>query len=528
MAFPPDMACSPGIENTEINAGDDNQECTTKIILLDTNSATCSPSNIFPDKIRGAGGGAAPSSELQYLAFLRDIVDNGHSRPTRNASTRSVFARQLSFDLADGFPLLTTKAMFWRGIVEELKFFLLGHTDAKIMDKAGVRIWNGNTSREFLDSVGLVNYDVGDMGPLYGFQWRHFGAKYRGCNADYTGQGVDQLDHVITTLTNDLYSRRAFMTTFHADQYTQSPLPPCHGITVQFGVDGDNRLNCHMYQRSCDAFLGCPFNIASYALFTHIMCALVNNRRDELQKWKPNETRLVPGILTMSFGDCHIYETHLDAVQTQLARTPYAFPQLKLSGVLTLDNLHTLEGHAAPQGPLGPQVELRSPSHPLLSTTEGITKSSPPVDSRSESMEGLGPQVACPLYMITPDDTAIHKRNRFARPLFSNFVQICIKNTANIPVQIQVLEYVKQFPIAACVLCAPNEYISITIHKWDICQIKLSNTNGIVYSNIILEKVSNIKRFDIQPKHLHDRPSSVTLSLHNYKKHPTIKADMVA
>jgi thymidylate synthase len=301
------------------------------------------------------------AGEQQYLDFLAEIIEHGHRRETRNATTRSLFSRQLKFDLADGFPLLTTKTMFWRGIVEELKFFLSGSTDATILDKAGVKIWNDNTSRAFLDSVGLNHYVQGDMGPLYGFQWRHFGATYRGCQADYSGQGTDQLQYVVDVLARDPFSRRAFMTTFHTDQLTQSPLPPCHGLTVQFGVDKNYRLDCHMYQRSCDAFLGCPFNIASYALLMHIVCALVNSRGTELNsrgtpflaEYDPSSTgfnqtksensyTLVPGILTMSFGDCHVYESHVDAVREQLQRKPYAFPSLAIDGTLTMDTIQNI------------------------------------------------------------------------------------------------------------------------------------------------------------------------------------------
>lgn len=278
--------------------------------------------------------------EQQYLDFLAEIIDHGHCRETRNATTRSLFSRQLKFDLADGFPLLTTKTMFWRGIVEELKFFLSGSTDATLLDRANVKIWNDNTSRTFLDSVGLSHYEPGDMGPLYGFQWRHFGATYSGCKVDYTGKGTDQIQYVVDLLARDPFSRRAFMTTYHTDQLTQSPLPPCHGLTVQFGVDKNYRLDCHMYQRSCDAFLGCPFNIASYALFMHIMCALVN--RVAVDK----SYTLVPGILTMSLGDCHIYESHVDAVREQLSRKPYAFPRLTLDGAVTLDNISSITTNA--------------------------------------------------------------------------------------------------------------------------------------------------------------------------------------
>lgn len=267
-------------------------------------------------------------AENQYLDMLTKIVNEGHYRPTRNANTYSIFGHQLVFNLADGFPLLTTKRMFWRGVFEELKFFMLGQTDTKILEAKGVNIWKGNSSREFLDSVGLTEYEPGDIGPLYGFQWRHFGAKYTGANSDYTSQGVDQLAQIIDLLVHDRFTRRAVMTTFHTDQMTQSPLPPCHGLTVQFGVESNNQLCCQMYQRSCDAFLGCPFNIASYALLVHIVCAIANQ---QIQINMPDLQPLVPGKLTMVFGDCHVYETHKTAVIQQTNRTATPFPHLTIS-----------------------------------------------------------------------------------------------------------------------------------------------------------------------------------------------------
>ena len=279
------------------------------------------------------------TDEQAYLNFLTTILDKGHSRLTRNARTFSMFSQQLTFDLERGFPLLTTKKMFWRGIFEELKFFMTGQTDTKILETKGVNIWKGNTSREFLDSAGLVSYAPGDIGPLYGFQWRHFGATYQGCNADYTGKGVDQLEQIIQLLVHDPFSRRIVMTTYHTDQLTQSPLPPCHGLTVQFAVDSNNRLCCQMYQRSCDAFLGCPFNIASYALLMHIICAIVNHERSLL----PNSPPLIPGKLFMIFGDCHVYDIHRQSVLEQISRSPYPFPTLTLNKYpLSLDNIADL------------------------------------------------------------------------------------------------------------------------------------------------------------------------------------------
>lgn len=187
--------------------------------------------------------------ELSYLNMLNTIMTKGTFRPTRNANTWSCFATNLSFDLSKSFPLLTTKKMFLRGIFEELKFFLLGQTDTKILEQKKVNIWKGNTSRQFLDSVGLNHLVEGDMGPLYGFQLRHYGAEYHGCNYDYSGTGYDQFANVLNLLKTDKYSRRILMTTYNPAQISNGPLPPCHGIVIHFGIEGTNKLSCHMYQR---------------------------------------------------------------------------------------------------------------------------------------------------------------------------------------------------------------------------------------------------------------------------------------
>lgn len=263
--------------------------------------------------------------EQHYLNLLNSIITKGHYRQTRNSKTWSLFGNHMEFDLTDGkFPLLTTKKMFLRGIFEELKFFLLGETDTKILEEKGVNIWKGNTCKEFIDSLKLP-YCEGDMGPMYGFQLRHFGAEYDGCKFDYTNKGFDQFKLVLDTLKKDKYSRRIMMTTYNPAQVHLGVLPPCHGITVQFGLEGENGLCCHMYQRSADFLLGIPFNIASYALLVNIICELVNN--DPEYKGTP----FVPCRLTMSLGDYHVYESHLDVVKEQISRKPFLFPTLKIT-----------------------------------------------------------------------------------------------------------------------------------------------------------------------------------------------------
>ncbi len=265
--------------------------------------------------------------EFAYLNMLDNILQNGHMRQTRNAITYSLFGKTLEFNLAEYFPLLTTKKMFLRGIFEELKFFLLGQTDNKILKDKNVHIWDANTTKEFINKCNLP-YQENDLGPMYGYQWRFFNAQYNDCNTDYNGQGCDQLLDVINLIKNDPFSRRILMTSYNPAQAKQGVLYPCHGISIQFYVeekDNTYYLNCLMNQRSGDAFLGIPFNIASYALFVHILCNHINNT-DGIKG-----RNIIPGKLMMVFCDVHIYEEHKEAVLTQILRSPYLFPQIKLN-----------------------------------------------------------------------------------------------------------------------------------------------------------------------------------------------------
>lgn len=254
------------------------------------------------------------SNENKYLNLLENIQDvNSKSRDTRNAPTYSIFGPELKLNLQDGFPLLTTKYMYWRGIVEELLFFLRGETNSRILSDRNVRIWEPNTSREFLDSRGLYGYDIGDMGPMYGWNWRHFGADYSGANHNYTGIGHDQLRDLLRQLKFNPTSRRMILTTYDPSKVSQSVLAPCHGLVIQFYVNNDDVLHCKMYQRSSDSFLGLPFNIASYALLMKILCHV---------------TGYQAGQLIISLGDCHLYKDHLPAVKEQLKRKKFLPPKL--------------------------------------------------------------------------------------------------------------------------------------------------------------------------------------------------------
>ena len=258
--------------------------------------------------------------------------------------TLSVFApRPLKFKLNRNgtpiLPLLTTKRVFTRAIIAELLWFIEGNTSSLALSEKGVKIWDGNGSREFLDNLGLTHREVGDLGPVYGFQWRHFGADYVDCKTDYTGQGVDQLQRIIHTLRTNPYDRRLILSAWNPKDLPQMVLPPCH-MFAQFYVsyprsrtaqnevgestnseNGEENkpkghLHCQLYQRSCDMGLGVPFNIASYALLTHMLAHVCD---------------LVPGSLTHVMGDAHVYLNHVDALKTQLEREPRDFPELEIT-----------------------------------------------------------------------------------------------------------------------------------------------------------------------------------------------------
>ena len=270
------------------------------------------------------------TDEHQYLNIMKKIKEKGHYRNTRNGYTYSLFGEHMSFDLSDNkFPLLTTKKMAIKNIFRELIFFIRGETNSKLLENQGCNIWKDNTTKEFIEKTGLT-YDEKDMGAMYGFQWRHFNAKYIDCHTDYSNKGIDQLKEVIELLQHDKYSRRILMTTYNPQQAKQGVLYPCHGLTVQFGIEDDNKLSCHMYQRSGDWFLGIPFNIASYAFLTIILCKLLGFKA---------------GKLYMSFGDVHLYEEHMEAVETQLKRNTYEFPKIHIkkhiNSIEDIENLTT-------------------------------------------------------------------------------------------------------------------------------------------------------------------------------------------
>lgn len=262
--------------------------------------------------------------EDQYLDLLYKLTDVTKLSESRNSLTVSTFGESLRFNL-DRYPLLTTKLVFFRGIVEELLFFISGKTDTNILKEKGITIWEPNTCRQFLDNNNKQHYVEGDMGPMYGFNWRHYGAEYKGCQYDYTGQGLDQLSKMINQIKNSKGDRRIVLTTYNPLNAEEGVLYPCHGLTIQFNVGNDGKLDCLMVQRSADIVCGVPFNIGSYALFVYMICEVVNN--DETY----TGIKLYPGELIINFGNVHLYESHYMAAVQQTLREPKRFPKLQIN-----------------------------------------------------------------------------------------------------------------------------------------------------------------------------------------------------
>nr|QRH15944.1 thymidylate synthase [Metchnikovella dogieli] len=260
--------------------------------------------------------------EYQYLLMIKKILKKGEVRRNSKTSiTKSIFGTTARYSLENNaFPLLTTKKMAKKAIIEELLWFLRGKTDERLLSEKNVFIWKENASRTFLDSRGLNKNRVGDLGPVYGFQWRHFGAAYTNCDANYAGKGVDQIKEIIEMIKNDKNSRRILLSAWNPVDLKKMALPPCH-VLAQFYVSEGDKLSCCLYQRSGDICLGVPFNIASYSLLTIIIAHLTGTR---------------PKELFHVIGDTHIYQNHYHAedgtntAQEQTRREPMPFPKLRI------------------------------------------------------------------------------------------------------------------------------------------------------------------------------------------------------
>merc|ERR1719387_2977366 len=259
--------------------------------------------------------GGLDHQEYQYLQMIDEIMKTGFEAIDRtNVGTKSLFGKSMRYDLRKSFPLLTTKRVFWRGVVEELLWFVRGDTNAKHLSDKGVKIWDANGSREFLDGRGLKDREEMDLGPVYGFQWRHFGAEYVDMHTDYTGKGVDQLAECIRKIKEDPTDRRILLSAWNPADLNLMALPPCHMFCQFYVANGE--LSCLMYQRSADMGLGVPFNVASYSLLT-LMIAQVCG--------------LKPGEFIHNMGNTHVYKNHVEPLKTQLERTPRPFPVLRIN-----------------------------------------------------------------------------------------------------------------------------------------------------------------------------------------------------
>ena len=257
--------------------------------------------------------------ENQYLSLIKNIIDNGVKEVGRNGTTYSEIGGMMRFSLKDNtIPLMTTKKLAWRTCLKELLWFVNGDTSNDNLQKDNVTIWNGNATREFLDSRGLYNLKENDLGPVYGHQWRFWNAKYDNSETCYKGKGIDQLQNIIDEIRyckeNNETSRRLIMSAWNPEQIDEMALPPCH-VLSQYHITEGNKLSCSLYQRSGDMGLGIPFNIASYSFLTHLLA---------------KHCDLEAGEFVHFIGNAHIYDDHIEPLKIQLENEPYEFPDLEI------------------------------------------------------------------------------------------------------------------------------------------------------------------------------------------------------
>lgn len=268
---------------------------------------------------------ATNSEEVQYLNLIKRVLEKGSYENTRNGLTKCVFGECMRFSLANGtIPLLTSKRVAWKTCFHELMWFLRGDTNNKHLQEKGVHIWDGNSTREFLDSRGLTDYPEGILGPIYGWQWRRWNEPYHAGNHTNGGGGGEPWvpRDQIQSLINDLKdpekrsSRRLIVSAWNVEQIDQMALPPCH-VMMQFHVRDGQYLSCALFQRSGDIGLGVPFNIASYSFLTHILA---------------KHCDLVAEEFVYFLGNAHMYESHIDPLKHQLekANSLYKFPSIRI------------------------------------------------------------------------------------------------------------------------------------------------------------------------------------------------------
>ena len=267
--------------------------------------------------------------EKQYLRLVSKIIDDSNNTQCgRNGNVYSSIGESMRFSLKNNtIPLLTTKRVAWKTCLKELLWFIRGDTNNRNLKEQNVTIWNGNATREYLDSRNLQHLKEDDLGPVYGHQWRFWNAPYSkefGCLETYKDKGIDQLQNIIDTLNHptERYSRRIIMSAWNPEQLDEMALPPCH-VLSQFKVTNTDELTCILYQRSGDVGLGVPFNIASYSFLTHLLANHCNLKAKEFIHF---------------IGDAHIYDDHCDILRQQILREPYSFPQLIINN--TYDDIN--------------------------------------------------------------------------------------------------------------------------------------------------------------------------------------------
>lgn len=254
------------------------------------------------------------TNENIYLNALKDILENGISRKTKKSTILSKLSLKMEFDISESFPLITTKEVYWKGVVHELLWFIKGDTNSKNLELENVNIWKECSDKEFLGNLRLYEYEEGDCGPIYGFQWRHFGTPYRGYDYKYNGLGVDQLQNCINLIIKNPSSRKIFMSSWNPVQINDMCIPPSQ-ISYQFYVSDQKELSCIVYLMSGNMFLNVPFNIASAVLLVYIIAKI---------------TYTTPKSISFIIGDAYIYQENSTAINEQLSRKPYSSPTLKI------------------------------------------------------------------------------------------------------------------------------------------------------------------------------------------------------
>ena len=312
--------------------------------------------------------------EYQYLNLIQNILENGHMEMGRNGNTKSIFGASMRFSLQNGkIPILTTKKTAWKTCLKELLWFISGETNNKLLTDQNVHIWDGNATPEFLASRGLGHYAPGELGTIYGHQFRHFNGTWRSVNdrsvndplkskdswtrnkdSDWTQdqekkdpdfyEGVDQLQQIIDQLKNPATrnSRRLIMSAWNPCQLDQMALPPCH-VMCQFNVHDGNKLSCALYQRSCDEFLGIPLNVASYSFLTHLLAKHCGLEAYEFVHF---------------MGNCHLYENAFDAAALQITREPYPFPTVSIKQIRDNINDYKVEDFELHNYQHHPQIKV--------------------------------------------------------------------------------------------------------------------------------------------------------------------------